>query len=92
MQEDQLIEISAGELAQVSGGRSTRPQGLFGFFDGLYKSGVFHFASKIGGNKLADKMYGRRVTAADRTRAQAAMKQFLVAGGKLPKGVPNLFG
>jgi hypothetical protein len=58
----------------------------------MYKGLVFNFASHIGGNKLADRMYGRHSTGADRARAQAAMKRFLVAGNKLPKGVPNLFG
>jgi hypothetical protein len=37
-------------------------------------------------------MYGSHVTSRDKQRAQAAMKQYLVAGNKLPKGVPNLFG
>jgi hypothetical protein len=78
----QLIEICDDELDEVSGG----------FLDDLYRNGVFSVASRVGGNKLADTMYGRHVTQADRSRAQAAMKRFLVAGGKLPKGVPNLFG
>jgi len=84
-------------LAHVHGGQHRRHQqhhshNLFGFLDGPYKSLVFDFASRIGGGKLADRMYGRHATAADRSRAQAAMKRFLVAGNKLPKGVPNLFG
>ncbi len=63
-----------------------------GFLDGMYKGIVFDVAANVGGGKLAEQMYGRRMTARDKARAQAAMKQFLVAGNKLPKGVPNLFG
>ena len=79
--------LSPEELAQVSGGWNP-----FGFLDNIYKNVVFHFASSIGGNKLATAMYGRHTTGKDRARAQAAMHKFLVAGHKLPKGVPNLFG
>ena len=89
----QLETIAADDLARTHGGarrqQSTSP---FGFLDGPYKNLVFHFASQIGGTKLADTMYGKHVSASDRSRAQAAFKQFLVAGNKLPKGVPNLFG
>lgn len=93
-----LPTISSDELDHVTGGthraRHTAHANPnpFGFLDGPYKSLVFGVASNIGGTKLADKMYGSHVTASDRTRAQAAMKQFLVAGNKLPQGVPNLFG
>ncbi len=80
----QPSELSLADLATVTGGA--------GLFDGLYKGLVFNVASNIGGNKLAQQMYGSRMTARDQQRAQAAMKQFLVAGNKLPKGVPNLFG
>jgi len=86
-----LIEIPDAALADVSGGRRASGN-LFGFLDGPYKRLVFDFASRIGGGKLADRMYGSHTTSADRARAQAAMKKFLVAGNKLPKGVPNLFG
>jgi len=83
-------------LANVHGGahrhRHQQSPNLFGFLDAPYKGLVFDFASRIGGGKLADRMYGRHATSADRARAQAAMKRFLVAGNKLPKGVPNLFG
>ncbi len=85
---DDFTEITTEELTQVSGGSS----GLFGFFDDLYKSIVFHFGGKLGGDKLAEKMYGKHVTARDRSRAQTAMTKFLHDGHKLPKGVPNIFG
>ena len=85
------IEISAGDLADVTGGDGGPLPSPTGFLDGAYKNGVFHFASKVGGEKLAEKMYGGHVTAADKARAQSALKQFLVDGDKLPKGVPELF-
>jgi len=91
----QRTELAPDELAGVHGGAGTHREqhwNPLGFLDGPYKSLVFHFASEVGGNKLADQMYGRNVTGADRARAQAAMKQFLAGGNKLPKGVPNLFG
>ena len=83
-----FTEITTDELAQVSGGSS----GLFGFFDDLFKGFVFDYGGKVGGDRLAEKMYGRHVTARDRSRAQAAMTKFLHDGHKLPKGVPNIFG
>ena len=79
-----IPDLSLAELATVTGGA--------GFLDGAYKGIVFNVASNIGGGKLAEQMYGKRMTASDKARAQAAMKQFFVAGNKLPKGVPNLFG
>jgi len=79
-----FAELPAAALAHVSGGA--------GFFDGLYKGIVFNFAGSIAGPKLAQQMYGSHATAEDAARASAAMKQFLAAGNKLPKGVPNLFG
>jgi hypothetical protein len=87
---DDFTEISADELTQVGGGKTSG--GLFGFFDSIYKNIVFSFGGKVGGTKLAEKMYGKHVTDRDKQRSQAAMKQYLVAGHKLPKGVPNLFG
>jgi hypothetical protein len=90
---EDFIEISADELTQVGGGaHQTSSGGLFGFFDSIYKNIVFSFGGKVGGTKLAEKMYGKHVTDRDKQRSQEAMKQFLVAGHKLPKGVPNLFG
>lgn len=96
---DQLQDISVSELEHVTGGRSARAAqngwsnwNPFGWLDGIYKSIVNHFGSQIGGNKLAEKMYGRHVTNGDRQRAQVAMHKFLADGHKLPKGVPNLFG
>jgi len=89
----QLEAIALPDLARAHGGaRRQQSSNPFGFLDGAYKSIVFNVASNIGGGKLADTMYGKHVTASDRSRAQAAFKQFLVAGNKLPKGVPNLFG
>jgi hypothetical protein len=79
----QLESIATADLARTCGG---------GFLDGAYKGLVFNVASGVGGTKLANTMYGKQATASDRARAQAAFKQFLVAGNKLPKGVPNLFG
>jgi hypothetical protein len=73
-----LIDITH-ELANVCGGT------------GPYKSLVFHVGGNIGGDKLADGVYGRHATAADRKRARSAMKKYLAAGGKLPNGVPRLF-
>ena len=97
--QDELTSLSLDQLEHITGGAHARHQqqpqqhwNPFGFLDGPYKSVVFHFASQIGGNKLADRMYGSHTSAADRARAQAAMKKFLVAGNKLPAGVPNLFG
>ncbi len=87
---DDFTEISADELIQVSAGASSG--GLFGFFDSIYKNIVFSFGGKVGGTKLAEKMYGKHVTDRDKQRSQAAMKKFLVEGHKLPKGVPNIFG
>ena len=85
MSSDQaLTTISGDALATVTGGA--------GFLGNLYQGVVFNVASNVGGKQLAQKMYGSRMTARDQARAQAAMKQFLVAGNKLPKGVPNLFG
>ncbi|HUS29865.1 MAG TPA: hypothetical protein VMZ53_15275 [Kofleriaceae bacterium] len=90
---DQLQDISVAELEHVTGGaRGGGSWNPFGWLDNLYHSVVNHFGSQIGGTKLAEKLYGRRTTDADRSRAQAAMKKFLVAGHKLPKGVPNIFG
>ncbi len=86
---DEELDAVAGGVqrsAPASGG------GIMGFFDGMYKNVVFGVASNMGGSKLADAMYGKHATAKDRSRATAAMKQFLVAGNKLPKGAPNLFG
>jgi hypothetical protein len=77
-----LIDISCDELCAVTGG----------FLDRAYKDIVFHFASRKGGDMLAQKMYGRHTTAADTARAEAALKKFFVDGDKLPKGAPNLFG
>lgn len=96
--QDELTSLSLDQLEHITGGAHARHQqqpqhaSPFGFLDGPYKSVVFHFASQIGGNKLADRMYGSHTSAADRARAQAAMQKFLVAGNKLPAGVPNLFG
>jgi hypothetical protein len=81
---DSLTTICGDDLATVTGGT--------GFLGNLYNGVVFNVASSIGGKQLAQKMYGSRMTARDQARSQAAMKQFLVAGNKLPKGVPNLFG
>jgi hypothetical protein len=91
----QQPELAPDELARVRGGAGQHHQqhwNPLGFLDGPYKSLVFHYASQVGGTKLADSMYGKHATAGDRARAQAAMKQFLVTGGKLPKGAPDLFG
>ncbi|MBV8757452.1 MAG: hypothetical protein JO257_09265 [Deltaproteobacteria bacterium] len=79
-------EISSDDLAQVAGG------GLFSWLDNIYKSIVFNVGGKVGGTKLAEKMYGKHTTDRDRARAQAAMHKFLAGGHKLPKGVPNIFG
>jgi hypothetical protein len=91
---DEFTELSADALATVAGGRkqASSSGGLWGFFDNLYKNVVFHFGGQIGGTKLAEKMYGKHVTAHDKQRAQVAMHKFLADGHKLPKGVPNLFG
>lgn len=95
-----FTDITAS-LTDVSGGATRRaaahaqPQshgGFFGWLDGMYHSVINHVAGHIGGNKLADQMYGKHATAADRSRAQTAMKQYLAGSHKLPKGVPNLFG
>jgi hypothetical protein len=91
----QLESIATDDLARAHGGARRQQQqhsNPFGFLDGAYKGIVFNVASGIGGTKLANTMYGKSTTASDRARAQAAFKQFLVAGNKLPKGVPNLFG
>ena len=64
----------------------------FGFLGSMYKGFVFDYASHVGGAKMAQAMYGSHATARDQARAQAAMKQFLVGGNKLPKGAPHLFG
>ena len=94
--ETAFATIASDELADVTGGAHKATSGggwnLFGWLDGAYKNVVYKVAGNIGGNKLAEKMYGSHVSSRDRARSQAAMKQFLVAGGKLPKGVPNLFG
>jgi hypothetical protein len=87
--------VTDDELGTVAGGARSAPAsggGIMGFFDGMYKNVVFGVASNMGGSKMADAMYGKHATAKDRSRASAAMKQFLVAGNKLPKGAPNLFG
>ena len=89
---DDLIDISCEELDGVTGGAGRRSPNLLGFLDRPYKGLVFGIASRKGGNLLAEKMYGRHTTGADRARAQAEMRKFLDGGGKLPKGVPNLFG
>ncbi|HTL32915.1 MAG TPA: hypothetical protein VL326_07315 [Kofleriaceae bacterium] len=93
---DQLQDISLTELEHVTGGRRSgggwSSWNPFGWLDNLYKSVVNHFGAQIGGNKLAEKMYGRRTNDGDRHRAQVAMRKFLDDGHKLPKGVPNLFG
>jgi len=94
---DQLQDISLTELEQVTGGARRSAGGWsnwnpFGWLDSIYKSVVNHFGAHIGGNKLAEKMYGRHTTDGDRHRAQVAMRKFLDDGHKLPKGVPNLFG
>jgi hypothetical protein len=90
--QDELIDIS-DELAAVTGGagrrRSSNP---LGFLDGPYKRLIYGFASHKGGSMLAEKMYGDHTSFADKARGQAELKKFLVEGGKLPKGVPNLFG
>jgi hypothetical protein len=96
MQED-FTDISIDELDHVTGDARAQRQpqssgGLFGWLDGIYKNIVFHFASHIGGPKLADRLYGQHATAKDHARAETAMKKFLADGHKLPKGVPNLFG
>jgi hypothetical protein len=93
--EPALNEIDESELAEVTGGAGRRqPQhsNPFGFLDAPYKGLVFNIASGVGGKKLAEQMYGRQTSAADVARSTAAMKNFLVGGNKLPKGVPNLFG
>jgi hypothetical protein len=87
--------VTDEELGTVAGGvqrAAPASGGIMGFFDGLYKNVVFNVGSNMGGTKMADAMYGKHATAKDRSRASAAMKQFLVAGNKLPKGAPNLFG
>ena len=95
MKDSQQIEsIASEDLAHVTGGArhaAAASWNPFGFLEGAYKKLVFHFAGDIGGNKLAEKMYGSRVNAGDRARSKAAMHQFLAGGNKLPKGVPNLF-
>jgi len=84
--------ISTDDLEQVAGGKRQSTTGLFGWFDNIYKSIVFNIGGRIGGNKLAEGMYGKHTTDRDRHRAQLAMHKFLEDGHKLPKGVPNLFG
>jgi hypothetical protein len=92
MTDHEFPPIADTELATITGGARAGSWNPFSFLAPLYHKVVFGFASHVGGNKLAEKMYGSHTTARDKARAQAAMKQFLVAGGKLPKGVPNLFG
>src|SRR4051812_25913635 len=104
---ESFATLSADDLACVTGGaghghthshahhahaQASAPSGIGGFFDGLYKKLVFHFASDIAGPKLADKLYGGHATAGDKQRSKLAMQQFLAGGNKLPQGVPNLFG
>jgi hypothetical protein len=84
--------LSPDELERVAGGKRQSTTGLFGWFDNIYKSIVNHFGAQIGGNKLAEGMYGKHTTDRDRHRAQLAMHKYLEDGHKLPKGVPNLFG
>jgi hypothetical protein len=92
MSNDDFQPIADAELTTIAGGARQGSWNPFQFLAPLYNKVVFGFASHVGGNKLAEKMYGSHVSARDKARSQAAMKQFLVAGGKLPKGVPNLFG
>ena len=95
-----FAEMTSDELEHATGGahaRHAQPPashggGLFGWLDSIYKNIVFSVGSHVGGGKLAEKMYGKHVTASDRSRSEAAMKKFLVAGHKLPQGVPNIFG
>ena len=86
-----LAELSLADLDHVQGGKGLIGT-MFGFLEPAYNSFVFSMGAKKGGPMLADKMYGSKVTAADRARATAAFHQYLVAGNKLPKGAPNLFG
>jgi hypothetical protein len=89
------VELAVAQLERVIGGApavASASSGPLGFLDPIYKNVVFGIAGNVGGTKLAQKMYGARTTAADVARAQAAFKQFLIAGNKLPKGAPNLFG
>lgn len=89
-----LVELAPSDLATVSGGARRQPQpsfNPFGFLDGPYKGLVFNVASGVAGKKIAQQMYGSRATAGDVAIASAEFKKFLVAGNKLPKGVPNLF-
>jgi hypothetical protein len=81
----ETIDLEA--LATVSGGNA-----LTSWLDGLYHGIVDKLAGHVGGNKVAQTMYGKHATAKDRARSQAAMTKFLADGHKLPKGVPNLFG
>src|SRR5688572_14398275 len=61
-----FVEISGEAMATVSGGarraRTTGGGGIGGFFDGIYKNIVFNIGGRMGGTKLAQKMYGKRMT------------------------------
>ena len=90
---DKLNDITLDELVNVNGGaRRRQSSGPLGFLEGPYNGIVFNIAAHKGGGMLAEQMYGRYVTAADKARGEAALKSFLVEGDKLPDGVPNLFG
>ncbi len=84
--------VTDSPFAEVSGDELSRVAGGAGFLGDIYKNLVFDVGSQIGGGKLAEQMYGQRVTSGDKTRARAAMKQYLVQGNKLPKGAPHIFG
>ena len=90
---DKLNDITLDELGNVNGGaRSRQSTSPFGFLEGPYKGIVFNIAAHKGGPMLAEQMYGPHTTRNDKARGEAALKQFLVEGNKLPDGVPNLFG
>ncbi len=94
---DPFVDVSADALAGVAGGarRVVHQQAShnpLSFLDAPYKSIVFNIAGNVGGKQLAQRLWGSNVDARDQARAQAAFKQYLVAGNKLPAGVPNLFG
>ena len=90
---DDFLEISADELTQVGGGaHQSSSGGLFGFFDSIYKNIVFSFGGKVGGTKLAEKMYGTPEHGAslqEKWRARGALKEYLDGSDRLPSWAPN---
>jgi hypothetical protein len=84
--------LSADDLAGVTGGTFTElAQGGFGLRT-VYRGAVKNVTATLGGWKLANQMYGTPEHGAsfqEKLRARGALKEYLDGSDRLPSWAPN---